>query len=288
MTRVLVTGCYGYIGSHLCKHLAELGGYEILGLDKKESINDVKPYCSKIIRHNIRNSHSFPDRIDTVVHLAALVRVQESIEFPSLYYSTNYDGTLNIANGINYDNFIFASSGTVVRPSNPYSDSKHLAEVWIKRILPIKTIFRFYNVVGCNGFGQIGQSTHLIKTAVECLLHNKPFTVYGTDYNTIDGTAVRDYIHVNDVCNSLVEAIKTPSSRFIDNLGTSRGYSVLEVLNVLQRVTGKKLEIITSDRREGDLEKTVVDGNKISDYFTQTHTLEDMCYSTYDYERGLL
>ena len=153
MKKILVTGCSGYIGSHLCKMLMSSLKYELHGLD----INEPQQVMNRFYRQDINRPFSIEEEFDTVIHLAALVRVGESEQKPISYYITNLNGTMNVVNKIKTKNFIFASTGAAQDCESAYGISKRAAEDVVReycthhRPTPY-TIFRFYNVIGSDGF----------------------------------------------------------------------------------------------------------------------------------------
>jgi UDP-glucose 4-epimerase len=270
MKKILITGNSGYIGSHLCKMLNE--EYEIIGLDinkplfniKKHLLNDIKKPLPKI-----------KDKFDAVIHLAAVVNVGESERVPTDYYMTNLIGTLNILNWVKTDNFIFASTGAAEKCESAYGTSKKAAEDCIKEFcnftnLPY-TIFRFYNVIGSDGFVPTNQDGLMYN-----LLNAKDtgkFTVFGEDYDTRDGTCIRDYVHVNEICDAIRTAIEKPSNS-IENLGHGVGFSVKEMVSLFELVNDCKIDVKYGPRRKGDIEASVLDNP--SSYIQNLYKIQDL------------
>lgn len=256
--RVLITGSKGYIGQHLVKMLSNYSDvYNVVEFEG--DINDNLTFYST----------------DTIVHLAALVRVNESITKPTQYYKNNLNGTINLLNRIVFNNFIFASTGTASNPVNPYAFSKRACEDVVKEHCIKKesnyTIFRFYNVTGTGGFSPTnpdGLLYNLMKA-----VNTGEFNLHGIDYNTKDGTCVRDYLHVNEVCESIIKAIDTPSNS-IENLGTGRGYTVREIIDAFKLSNNVDFMINELPRREGDLEYMILDN--VSNYMEQKYNLLDL------------
>ena len=275
MKKVLVTGSAGYIGQHLIKMLN--GKYEVYGLD----INPTNSNMVADIRYgNQLENYLFllnemPDDYDAIIHLAAKVRVGESVSMPLNYYDTNINGTINVLQYVTTKNFIFASTGAAALPTSPYAYSKVVAEHIVQEYC-IKnsidyTIFRFYNVVGADGIEPTnpdGLMFNLMKAP-----ELGYFNLFGTDYNTPDGSAIRDYVHVNEICNALMEAIETPSGK-VENLGTGVGHTVMEMIDTFKKVNQYEFEVRSFPRREGDLERSVLDN--VSPYYIQSYTLEEL------------
>lgn len=280
MKKILITGCSGYIGQHLTKLLSD--SYEIYGLDIKEP-EDISPFTLFSrwdIRHSIDDfvfiSNDMPRFYDGIIHLAALVQVNESVLTPTKYYDTNINGTCNTLKNFSFDNFILASTGAASQPNCPYAYSKIAAEDITREICGAVnkdyTILRFYNVIGreygINPTNPDGLFYNLMKSA-----ETGKFTVFGHDYNTPDGTAIRDYVHVMDICRAIKMAIESPSNN-TENLGTGIGHSVKEIAETFARVNNLDLNIQYGPRRKGDIEKTVLDN--VSDYMIQSYKLTDL------------
>ena len=274
MKKVLVTGCSGYIGSHLLTMLK--GKYEVHGLDiKVPQSDDLQEFYSI----DIRKLFELPTEFDCVIHLAALVNVGESEKFPLSYYITNLNGTMNVMNKVKTKNFIFASTGAAQDCESAYGISKRAAEDVVREYCTTHrptpyTIFRFYNVIG---------STVVAPTNPDGLMYNLMkardtgyFTIFGNDYNTEDGTCVRDYVHVNEICDALRSAIEKPSNQ-IECLGHGIGYTVAEIVELFKKVNNIKnidLLIKVGPRRKGDLETSVL--ANVSPYMKELYSLEEL------------
>ena len=279
MKKVLVTGSSGYIGQHLVK-LLKREGYEVFGIDNQKCFNDYlnhKNFAQTDIRYDLNGSmflfYDWPDEFDAVIHLAALVRVNESVLQPYSYYNTNINGTTNVLHGLKYKNFIFASTGAAENPISPYALSKRAAEDIVHESCHDSnyTIFRFYNVIGTDGVSPTnpdGLFSNLIRAQNE-----GSFNLYGTDYNTHDGTPIRDYVHVNEICYALMEAIERPANG-LENLGHGKGHSVMEMITKYQEVNKCKFDIIPCQRRKGDLEYSVLDN--VSSYMKELYTFDEL------------
>jgi UDP-glucose 4-epimerase len=268
--KILVTGSNGYIGRHLCAMLEEKN-YEVHKLDY--DINpDLRQYIYDIRdAKELKNGGTSFHTYDAVIHLAALVRVGESVHYPTLYYDTNINGTLNVIRRINYKNFIFASTGAAADPKSPYGLSKRVAEDIVAEQCKHFTIFRFYNVIGTDGFpatnpdGLFFNLTQATKTG--------QFDLYGKDYNTKDGTCVREYVHVNDICKALIKAIDKPSNQ-VENLAYGDTRTVNEIVNIFKEVNNVDFSVIYKDARPGDLEACYL--KNPSEYMVRNYTYEQM------------
>ena len=254
---ILITGSQGYIGQHLIKLL----NTEVDELDIHHATNPI----------DIRQPIIARKEYDVIIHLAAKVKVSESVLYPSDYYETNVQGTLNVIRSIPHKHFILASTGAASNPTSPYAYSKLCAEDIVKELCPIHTIFRFYNVIGTDGFAPTnpdGLMYNLMNASKTGTFH-----LYGTDYHTRDGTAIRDYVHVNEICNALITAIHQPSNS-IENLGHGTGYTVQEMIETYKKVNQTDFKVIPMPRRPGDLESSVL--SNVSSYMNNQYTLEEL------------
>jgi UDP-glucose 4-epimerase len=272
MKKILITGCSGYIGSHLSKMLAN--DYEVHGLD----IEEPQAPLNEFYRCDINRQFVIPNDIeyDSVIHLAALVRVGESEQIPIKYYITNLNGTMNVINKIKTKNFIFASTGAAQDCSSAYGISKRAAEDVVREYCTKHkqqdyTIFRFYNVIGNDGYEPTnpdGLMYNLIKART-----TKEFTIFGDDYNTSDGTCVRDYVHVNEICDALKQAIEKPSNS-IECLGHGIGKTVIDIVNMFKEVNNIDFEVKVGPRRKGDIESSVL--ANVSPYMRNLYYMEEL------------
>ena len=273
MKKVLITGSSGYIGSHLCKMLEN--EYEVHGLD----IDEPQAPLNEFYRCDINRQFAIPGDIeyDAVIHLAALVRVGESEQIPIKYYITNLNGTMNVVNKIKTKNFIFASTGAAQDCSSAYGISKRAAEDVVREYCTLHkqqdyTIFRFYNVVGSDGYEPTNPDGLMYKL-IEAR-DTGVFTVYGNDYDVSpDGTCVRDYVHVNEICDALKQAIEKPSNS-VECLGHGVGYTVKEIVNLFQKVNTLDFDVKYGPRRKGDLPSSVLDN--VSPYMRNLYTMEEL------------
>ena len=284
--KILVAGGAGYIGSHTAKELVK-EGFEVVVFDnfstgKKELLVGGELFEGDLMDKEAVKKAFKEKNIEAVLHFASLIQVGESYANPRKYYTHNLITSLNLLDvmleaGVEY--FVFSSSAAVygeplqnpipeshpLNPFNPYGQTKFFVEKVIQdyaRAYGLKFIsLRYFNAAGADPEGQLGElhdpETHLIPNILLFLLgKKKKFEIFGTDFPTKDGTAVRDYIHVTDLAKahvlSLKKLLKSSQSEFI-NLGTNKGYSVLEIINKTEEITGEKVLYTESPRREGDV-----------------------------------
>lgn len=284
--KVLITGCAGYIGSITSLTCLD-NGYEVIGLDsfytgfKKNIPDSVKVYEGDIADTDILQKIHFehPD-LDTVIHLAGFIEVAESVKEPEKYKENNFTKAklmLDELIKLNFKNIIFSSTAAVygmpkelsaitedseLKPINPYGESKLLFENYLrqKQAEINHIIFRFFNVAGAyDNLGECHEpETHLIPLILDFALEKrKSFALFGIDYPSYDGTAVRDYIHVRDLAKAHVNALKefSNSSNNLNqayNLGYGKGFSVKEIIENVEKVLNLKLDYERKDRRPGD------------------------------------
>ncbi len=293
--RVLVTGGLGYIGAHAVKMLHQ-NGYDVIVLDNLSNGHRDFHKWGELVEGDTRDEKLLDDilkekKIAAIMHFAAFALVSESVENPNLYYENNVCGTLSlvksaIRNGV--DKFIFSSTCAVYgtpeevpvsenhpkNPVSPYGRTK-LAVEWILEDASNAYDFRYvslryFNAAGADPDAEIGEDhspeTHLIPLALDTALgRRKHLYIYGTDYNTPDGTAIRDYIHVLDLADAHIKALEYLNDggrSDVFNLGIGKGYSVKEVVETVKKITGVDFKVIETDRRKGDAEKIFANPEK--------------------------
>ncbi len=293
---ILVTGGAGYIGSHVVRQLGEAGEH-IIVLDNLSTGFESAVLYGKLIQGDTGDSTLVGQllkeyNIDTVMHFAAHTIVPESVSNPLKYYWNNTCSTRNLLeqcqqHGIKH--FIFsstaavyglpengiASEATPTAPINPYGTSKLMSEWMLRDLAAASDIryiaLRYFNVAGCDPQTRIGQSTPkatlLIKVACEAAVGKRQsISIFGTDYPTPDGTGIRDYIHVEDLANAHLQALeylRNGAKSDIFNVGYGHGYSVREVLNMVEYLSDKKLIIKEELRRAGDPAALIANSDKI-------------------------
>ena len=284
---VLVAGGAGYIGSHTVKRLKEAGHkpviYDNVSRGHREVADILKvPSIIADLNDCAALERALREyQIDTVMHFAAYAYVGESVEKPLMYYDNNVATTLNVLRVMqeaNVSRFVFSSTCAVYgdpekipiteeekkAPVSPYGRSKLVVE-WVLQDLAQSwkdfkfAALRYFNASGCAMDGTLGEDhdpeTHLIPVILQAILGTRPgITVFGTDYPTPDGTNVRDYIHVDDLADAHIAAMEKlgPGKPLFCNLGTGRGFSVKEIIQTAEAVTGKKAPVTYGPRRPGD------------------------------------
>ena len=276
--KILITGNSGYIGSHLTKLLSKRIDLELYGLDKSNPIVSMKRFSQNDITLPEYFKWQTEDiEFDCVIHLAAEVAVGRSVLNPTLYYKTNTIGTLRILQDIKFKRFVHASTGSAGPMNNPYGISKRASEEIVDQYckennIPFTT-FRFYNVTGSDGIkptnpdGLMWNLMNAQKTGV--------FNLFGDDYDTQDGSAVRDYTHVNEICNALEQAIDRSTNQ-IENLGHGVGTTVKQMIELYKKVNDCEFDVNVCPRRAGDLERSVLDNP--SPFMQKLYTIEDLLW----------
>ncbi len=295
--RIFVTGGAGYIGSHVVKMLGEQG-FEILTYDNLSSGNSWAVLSGELVVGDLADKENLVKVLlefkpDAIIHFAAFIEVAESVGNPLKYFRNNTANALNLLETARFcgvDNFIFSSTAAVygipaenpvnenapLKPINPYGASKSMTEKFLEDLAFGDDAFRYvslryFNVASADPDGRIGQAyrnpTHLITRAVKTALGDYPeLQVFGTDYDTPDGTCIRDYIHVVDLAAAHLEALKflmDGGKSQILNCGYGKGFSVKEVLDAVKHVTGVDFRVTDAPRREGDPPALIADNRKI-------------------------
>jgi UDP-glucose-4-epimerase GalE len=319
----IVTGSYGYIGSVLCKMLKE-DGYYVVGIDNDPNSQEawVKgsariKYCDDFLMADFasdRAMHVYSEYKDaTIFHLAANSLLGPSATDPLLYFENNTAKTLKLIGELRPSNrFIFASTAATygisdkilketsrLDPPNNYGKSK----LWTEQMLDsyyalghIRAVsFRFFCVIGAYGdVGQLPETPHIVNQLCDRAMKNEPFIVNGADYNTFDGTTVRDYLHVVDVCRALIHADKYLEKQgpchHKFNLGTNMGYSVRQMIDCFSKACSE-VEAIVGPRRVGDPPFLVANPNKFMrqtkfKYLYGAEDLDRMMLSAWEYRNA--
>ena len=308
MRTALVTGGAGYLGSHLAKALKK-AGYTTICFDIKSPRNMV--YWNDAFIGDVRVStleRPFEQyKIDVVFHLAGRIEVGESVEQPELFWSVNVGGTCNLLytmRKFDVSNIVYSSTAGVYRSqftslsekaeidnNNPYANSKYAAECAIRDAKVNHIIFRFFNLAGADPDGEMGEDhdpeTHLIPLMFKSL-NNEKFFVYGNDYQTVDGTCIRDYVHVSDVAEAHLLADeylqkKGNNQPSLFNLGTGKGYTILQVIDAAQKELNVSIQYTIGKRREGDPRRLVANSDAAKEHlnFKPKHNLQSILRTAY-------
>ena len=289
--RILVVGGAGYIGSHMVKLLLERG-HEAVTLDNLSTGFRDAVLGGQLMEVDLADRAAldvvFRSPFDAVMHFASYIQVGESVRLPAKYYRNNFANTLNLLEAMiepGVMRFIFSSTAAIFgepeyvpideghpkRPINPYGLSKLMVEQTLAdfdRAYGLKSVcLRYFNAAGADPDGRLGErhepETHLVPLLLQVASGRRPsIQIFGRDYDTPDGTCIRDYIHIVDLCEAHLKAIDYlaaggASAQF--NLGNGNGFSVQEVIDSVQRVTGRTVRAIDAPRREGDPARLVAD-----------------------------
>ena len=294
--KILLTGGAGYIGSHVLLSIIE-NKHEVVVIDDLSTGNKkLIPENIKLINTNINNSEKISnvlveENFDLLLHFAGFIKVEESVQKPDKYFKNNTDNAIELFETCykhNLQNIIFSSTAAAygnpsnnesiredenLNPLNPYGESKVKTEEYLLKNKDKfnSIILRYFNVAGADPELRSGlianQPTHLVKILSEVVVGKREkIYVYGNDYNTEDGTAIRDYIHVSDLASIHLEAANYLLEKKISNIfncGYGKGYSVLEVINIAKKIYGEKIKFEYDKRRPGDAERLISNVDKL-------------------------
>ena len=327
--KVLVTGGCGYIGSHTVIELLENNyevvivdnlvnsKIEVLDNIKKISGCDVKFYNYDLCDNTKVEEIFRVEKLDAIIHFAGLKAVGESVSKPLMYYENNLLSTINILKNMmkyNVKKIVFSSSATVygnpkslpikedfpLHTTNPYGTTKLMIENILEDLYKADssfdiTILRYFNPIGAHKSGLLGEDpngipNNLMPYIVKVATGKLPIlNIFGDDYKTVDGTGVRDYIHVLDLAHGHLLALENKKTGLkIYNLGTGHGTSVLELVKMFEKVNKVKVNYQITERREGDIDACYASSEKARDElgFTCKYTLEDMCLDSYNFVKS--
>lgn len=294
--KVLVTGGAGYIGSFMVKRLLDEGHQVHVADSLEKGYKNAVDKRAELFAGNLQDKE-FVKKLfaknfyDGVIHFAGYISMGESMENPSIYFENNLFASLNMLEEMvkrKLNNFIFSSTAGVYgnpieipipedhpkTPTNPYGESKLMVErilSWYNALFKLSfAALRYFNASGAALDGSLGErhhpETHIIPNAITMAIQNKEFTLFGSDYNTQDRTCVRDYIHVLDLVEAHMLALKklqkSPGG-YVYNVGTGRGYSNKEVIEMVKKISGINLKVRISERRPGDADALIADASKI-------------------------
>ena len=315
---ILVTGGAGYIGSNTVQLLSQQG-YDVTVVDNlsRGYRHNVDP--DRLHEIDLAETQTLADllkkrAIDAVIHFAAYISVGESMKVPEAYFSNNVVGSLSLMTAMllaGVKRIVFSSTAAVYgmpaqipikesapyAPVSPYGESKVMVEkmlAWFDQIHAFRSVsLRYFNASGADPAGHIGEEhepeTHLIPLIFRAIETGIPITIFGTDYETPDGTCIRDYIHVNDLAQAhilAVESLLAGGASGAYNVGTGVGYSVLEVIHAAEQVTAKKVPVEIGPRREGDPPVLVADPTLLRSTFgwNSHYDLRDIVSTAWNFE----
>ena len=319
MAKILVTGGAGYIGSTTAYVLRERG-FDVLVVDdlSRGHVHNVEnvPFH----RLNTADTEALTcllrkEQVDAVVHFAAYISVGESTQKPELYFANNTAGSISLFNAMieaGVKRLVFSSTAAVYgmpevvpipeespfAPVNPYGESKVMVEKilgWLDQFRDFRSIaLRYFNACGAHPGSGLGEEhdpeTHLLPLLFRAVNTGRPVTIFGSDYNTPDGTCIRDYIHVSDLAEAhllAIEKLLGGGSSDAFNVGTGTGHSVLEVVRATEEVTGRKVPYEIGPRREGDPPELVANSEKLRStlgWRPRYPDLRDMVQSAWEFE----
>ena len=289
---ILVVGGAGYIGSHMVKMLSK-AGHDVVTLDNLSNGYEDAVKYGKFVEGDIADASLLDElfagaAFDGVMHFASYSQVGESVEKPSMYYRNNVTNTqvlldAMVKHGIKH--FIFSSTAATFgepeytpideahpqKPINPYGHSKLMVEQILSdfdHAYGLKSVcLRYFNAAGADPEGELGErhipETHLIPLVLQAASGRRDnITIFGSDYDTPDGTCIRDYIHINDLCSAHLlglEHLVAGGDSKAYNMGNGQGYSIREVIDVAKKVTGNDFKVVMGERRDGDPARLVAD-----------------------------
>jgi len=319
--RLLVTGGAGYIGAVVARRLRDSGHHAVivddLSTGHRETVEGFDLTVGDFGDRRLMAEVVAARKIDGVVHLAASALVGESVLNPARYYRNNLERSLALLDVVRergVARLVFSSSAAVygepvaipideahpTRPSNPYGETKLAFETalrWYQAAHGLSFVaLRYFNAAGATGDGELGEAhdpeTHLVPNVLRAALTSEAVSVFGTDYATPDGTAVRDYIHVEDLAEAhlrALERLETPGGGTVFNLGNGAGFSVMQVIEAARRVTGRPIPVRKAPRRAGDPETLVASSDRARrdlGWSPRYHDLESILETAWRFARA--
>jgi UDP-glucose-4-epimerase GalE len=320
MARILVTGGAGYIGSHTV-HLLRRHGHDVIVVDDLSRGHAHNVKTGQFHRLNLLETDRLTqilgdEQVDAVIHFAAYIAVGESTQKPELYFTNNVSGSLSLLTAMERTEvrrIVFSSTAAVYgtpervpiledfpyAPVSPYGDSKVMVERilgWLDEYRGVRSVcLRYFNACGAEPDSGLGEEhdpeTHLIPLLFRAIDTGKPVTIFGDDYDTPDGTCIRDYIHVSDLAEAHIRAVESlmsggSSGKF--NVGTGTGRSVLEVMRAVEEVTGQKVPYVIGARRAGDPPSLVANSDRLQselEWKPSYTNLVDIVRTAWDFHR---
>jgi len=292
--KVLLTGGAGYVGSHVLRELTGTGHepvvFDNLSSGHRQAVGDVELVQGDILDEDVLLKLFERDRFDCVMHFCGLIEAGESVVRPDKYYRVNVVGGLNLLDAMvrsEVKRIVFSSTaalygipevlpideGHPTKPVNPYGWTKLTFERMLEDYRQAFGIgyasLRYFNAAGADDSGEIGEDhhpeTHVVPLALKAALTGKEFTIYGDDYDTRDGTAVRDFVHVSDLARAHVDCLRVlePGESRVYNLGSGSGYTVREVVETARSITGRDIPCKTGPRRAGDTPVLVAGSKRV-------------------------
>jgi len=321
MSLILVTGGAGYIGSHVVKELL-CKGYQPLVYDNLQSGHRRAVKGGLLIEGDLSDREKLRQTfrsytVKAVMHFAASCLVGESVKNPLKYFKNNLKNSiqlLEVMEEFNVNQIVFSSSAAVYgeplkipiseehpcAPTNPYGETKWMFEKILQASFKAGKVnyisLRYFNAAGADPEGELGEDhfpeTHLIPLVFRAAFFGHPIPIFGTNYDTPDGTCIRDYIHVADLAHAhllALQKLEQSGDSGIYNLGNGEGYSVKEVIRVAEKVTGKKIAVIESPRRPGDPSRLIASSQKIKrelGWEPRFHGLETIVKTAWNWHRN--
>lgn len=294
--KILVTGGAGYIGSHMVKVLLDRGHEVVVADSLEKGFQKAVDIRAKLLTGNLLdkqfvNSLFSDHKYDGVIHFAAYISVGESMQDPNKYFENNIDASLNVLNAMKQsgtNNFIFSSTAAVYgnpqevpiiedhlkNPESPYGESKLMVEKilnWYQKQYALNYIvLRYFNASGASLDASTGErhapETHIIPNVIFAAMQNKTFKLFGDTYNTPDGTCVRDYIHVLDLCEAhllAMEKLSKEGGSGYYNVGSGQGFSNKEIVDMVKKVSGVDIVTEIAEKRPGDPDQLIANASKI-------------------------
>jgi len=318
--RILLTGGAGYIGSITAQQLIKAGHqvviYDSLVSGHKWAVKDLDLVIGETQDFKFLKNVLVQKKIEAVVHFAAYIEMEESMRDVYKYFHNNVYGSLQLFKAMvkaHVDKLVFSSTAGVYgnpeklpikegaprNPTNPYGESKLMVEKmlkWFDKCHNLRSIsIRYFNAAGATLDGLLGEAhdpeSHLIPNLLQAVKENKEFILYGTDYKTPDGTCIRDYIHVLDLAKTHIlalEALENGHKTDTYNAGAGKGYSNKQVIDMVEKVIGKKVKVKTGPRRAGDADELAADPTKFQKEFSwkpQYSGLETIVQTAWQWHR---
>lgn len=321
MAKILITGGAGYIGSNTA-HMLKRRGYEVVVVDDLSRGHEHNVTGLPFHRINLSETKRITEllraeRCDAVVHFAAYIAVGESTQKPEMYFGNNVGGTLSLLTAMveaGIQRLVFSSTAAVYgmpsvvpipetapfAPVSPYGESKLMVEHvlrWMDECRGVRTIaLRYFNACGADPESTLGEEhapeTHLIPLLLRAVASGKPITIFGNDYETPDGTCIRDYIHIADLAEAhqlALEFLLGGGGSNAFNVGTGTGHSVMEVVRAVEETTGSQVPYEIGPRREGDPAVLVANSDKLKQtlgWRPKYPNLRDMVETAWRFEKN--